>query len=71
MTLKNDVSMENIALLFDVKLTSLAVGNLTSDASDFARGGVGVRVSGRKSRKSGRCVLKLSLLSLRGKSLKS
>ena len=35
---------ENIALLFDVKLTSLAVGDLTSDASDFARGGVGVRV---------------------------
>ena len=35
---------ENIALLFDVKLTSLAVGNLTSNASDFERVRVGVRV---------------------------
>ena len=35
---------ENIALLFDVKLTSLAVGNLTSDAYDFEKGGVRVRV---------------------------
>ena len=35
---------ENIALLFDVKLTSLAVGNLTSNASDFEGVRVGVRV---------------------------
>ena len=49
-------SNENIALLFDVKLTSLAVGNLTSDASDFEKGGVRVRVRVRARIEVGRGV---------------
>ena len=38
---------KNIALLFDVKLTSLVVGNLTSNASDM-------RISGEENREEDR-----------------
>lgn len=43
---------ENIAMLFDVRLTFLAVGNLTSNVSDFESVRVGVRV-GRVRRVGG------------------
>ena len=38
---------ENIALLFDVKLTSLVVGHLTSNASDM-------RISGEENKEEDR-----------------